>query len=122
MDAAELLMETKCVQEQSADGDARKTELKYQLKDVEEGEGKDIAVELCGEPPVEPELVQTCKESNNKDDILFFVFVFQFLILLLWTCKESNKKDERVGGRVDQAERELAVQDRGQGGVGRAVP
>ena len=66
--------------------------------------------------------MQTCKESNNKDDILFFVFVFQFLILLLWTCKESNSKDERVGGRVDQAERELAVQNRGQGGVGRAVP
>ena len=41
---------------------------------------------------------------------------------MLWTCEESNKKDERVGGRVDQAERELAVQNRGQGGVGRAVP
>ena len=122
MDAAELLMETKSVKEQGADGDARKTELKCQLKDVEEGEGKNIAVELCGEPPVEPELVQTCKESNNKDDILFFVFVFQFLILLLWTCKESNNKDERVGGRVDQAERELAVQNRGQGRFGRAVP
>ena len=122
MDAAELLMETKSVKEQGADGDARKTELKCQLKDVEEGEGKNIAVELRGEPPVEPELVQACRECDNKDEILFFVFVFQFLIFLLWTCKESNNKDERVGGRVDQAKRELTVQDRGQGGVGRAVP
>ena len=67
MDAAELLMETKGVKKQGADGDARKTELKCQLKNVEEGEGKNIAVELCGEPPVEPELVQACRESNNKD-------------------------------------------------------
>ena len=118
MDAAELLMEAKCVKKQGADGDARKTELKYQLENVEERGGKNIAVELCGEPPVEPELVQACRESNNKDEILFF----RFLIFLLWTCKESNNKDERVGGRVDQAERELAVQDRGQGGVDWAVP
>ena len=111
MDATELLMETKGVKKQGADGDARKTELKCQLKNVEEGEGKNIAVELRGEPPVEPELVQACKGDNNIDEILFFVFVFQFLILLLWTCKESNNKDERVGGRVDQAERELAMQD-----------
>ena len=85
--------------------------MKCQLKDVEEGEGKNIAVELCGEPSVEPELVQACRWSNNKDKILFFVFVFHSFIFLLWTCKESNNKDERVGGRVDQAERELAMQD-----------
>ena len=78
MDAAELLMETKGVKKQGADGDARETELKCQLENVEEGEGKNIAVELCGEPPVEPELVQACRWSNNKDEILFFVFVFQF--------------------------------------------
>ena len=78
MDAAELLMEAKCVQEQGADGDARKTELKCQLKDVEEGEGKNIAVELRGEPPVEPELVQACRETTIWIRFSFLSLFFIF--------------------------------------------
>ena len=71
--------------------------MKCQLKDVEEGEGKNIAVELRGEPPVEPELVQACRECDNKDEILFFVFVFQFLI---FCCGPARRATTRMRGSV----------------------